>query len=542
MPLDTVDHKLICLPEVAMAKMGLDPAKEVRVLCNRAPSISLTSIQPVRAVSWQHLAVGISPRLIANMQGDFDGDEISVWVMPEGCIREAEARIECPRAELKEYDRLGSADVESYSIAKGLGPALAGLFTEMPPGVNVFVKTGVVEQGYAAGFCFSGGAECGVKGAGLTDQSLSKLFHVLNPSPIEQRTDLSLQKSLQGSIGSDTRLMRLALTNLVCDSAGNLVLGRRLICRVPPGVCEGHVGLRLSIRVGYLYQQAMLDSHKLKALGSSADHLAESIVAPRFRLVGSSPNVIIIGWPRLSDLRNWLPSSSTPGMFVSLAEGLPDMLESEPRPSEAVDHLAAFQLDRELIRRSRGQAKWKLLRTGMVVCSVPRQASRAELEKANKWLYGATTTESCRRRPRALLTALVLRLEGDCSPADLACLEAAVRTGLVQTNLSWAGVDDCGKTIMDVLELNIATATSELESYQCSDSSTLNGAVMLGRMDRLISFVSGSVQPPVARPEDMASSSALRSEASSSSRDSPVQATFGRRPDSPDSSSSSDSD
>lgn len=138
--------------------------------------------------------------------------------------------------------------------------------------------------------------------------------------------------------------------------------------------------------------------------------------------------------------------------------------------------------------------------------------------------------------------ALVLRLEDDCSPADLACLEAAIRTGLVQMKLSWAGVDDCGKAITDALELNIATAASELGSYQRSNSSTLNGAVMLGWMDRPISFVSGSMQPLPGRPDEASSSSALQAEASSESQESPFYHSSVRRASNPSSSSELESD
>lgn len=93
--------------------------------------------------------------------------------------------------------------------------------------------------------------------------------------------ELAPQRTVQGSIDSATKSVTISLSNLVATKTSRVLdpfklLGGKQLCTLEPGLVVGHVGLRVAVCIGQLYQQAMLDSDKLKALSVASCHLAEA--------------------------------------------------------------------------------------------------------------------------------------------------------------------------------------------------------------------------------------------------------------------------
>ena len=123
-PHEMRDRSLLLLPADAVEGMGLDhPMADesdssdgsnqggVLVMLNRSPTISSTSILAVRALQWPGRCIGISPELIANLQGDYDADELNVWVLGQVSLRDLQQRavpVLHPCAEVVQFESDGS--------------------------------------------------------------------------------------------------------------------------------------------------------------------------------------------------------------------------------------------------------------------------------------------------------------------------------------------------------------------------------------------------------------------------------------------------
>ena len=139
------------------------------------------------------MAIGLSPQQIGNIQDDYDGDVVTLRLIPEGCMDIAESRISS-QLNAKELGELGGMELARYSICCGPGEVLSGAERTLPGQLKVFCWTGVVGYCYVTGVCLSSLRSSGLADCELASSTLNRLPFLTDPTTSEQRFDLTLQR------------------------------------------------------------------------------------------------------------------------------------------------------------------------------------------------------------------------------------------------------------------------------------------------------------------------------------------------------------
>jgi len=264
-PHDGDDYRVVFVPEAALARMGIviSSERDTWAIINRSPSISLTSIQPVLVKPWNRWCAGVSPMLIPSLQGDYDGDEIHLIFVTPACAAEAIAQVRVD----------ASIPPEVVAFSKRASEGWPCLATELAR----IVKLPVAQAGPAARAL---AARLGLNARGcmqaeamVTGEAMATAFDEIDideirlprarftgsRDPMKVRAEMTQQVTVQGFIGADTRLMRLALQPLWVVDGGFVTWNGAVIGRIGGRYNLGSPGLRLAICVGWIYQQAHLD-------------------------------------------------------------------------------------------------------------------------------------------------------------------------------------------------------------------------------------------------------------------------------------------
>ena len=74
--------------------------------------------------AWPLRCIGVSPRLVGCAQGDFDGDEATLWFVPSEAAVELASNVPAASCGLQEFDALAGRPPDRYCLTEGLSAAL----------------------------------------------------------------------------------------------------------------------------------------------------------------------------------------------------------------------------------------------------------------------------------------------------------------------------------------------------------------------------------------------------------------------------------
>lgn len=339
-PAETGSPGRVLLPSAALARMGIsiDPAAESKTLAviNRPPSISLSSVQSVEVGEWDSHCVGIDPRAMATVQGDYDGDELQVWLLSQASAAEIARLVEPVFGTLPEVDQLEAQGAAFPCIVDGLGSAALARgsapssgspqLPEVPTAMEALVCLGPKVSSLTKSLLAGPAVRAATAGQlqALCEQLPAGMATGAG-DPLVARAGLAEQRRVQARVGADTRLMRLALSPLASDGRGNVMWAGKVIGTIDPSPLRGLPGLRLAVSVGSAYQQGHLDAHKMIAARLSPCRLAESLVSPRQSVMASRPfvpesNVLLMGWVSERSVLEAMPTAKLRQAQLSIGQ------------------------------------------------------------------------------------------------------------------------------------------------------------------------------------------------------------------------------
>lgn len=327
-PAETGSPGRVLLPSAALARMGIsiDPAAESKTLAviNRPPSISLSSVQSVEVGEWDSHCVGIDPRAMATVQGDYDGDELQVWLLSKASAAEIARLVEPVFGTLPEVDQL---EAQGAALARGSAPSSGSpQLPEVPTAMEALVCLGPKVSSLTKSLLAGPAVRAATAGQlqALCEQLPAGMATGAG-DPLVARAGLAEQRRVQARVGADTRLMRLALSPLASDGRGNVMWAGKVIGTIDPSPLRGLPGLRLAVSVGSAYQQGHLDAHKMIAARLSPCRLAESLVSPRQSVMASRPfvpesNVLLMGWVSERSVLEAMPTAKLRQAQLSIGQ------------------------------------------------------------------------------------------------------------------------------------------------------------------------------------------------------------------------------
>ena len=301
---------IVYLSRQALTACGYKPPDDTwfLVLINRPPSIKESNVQVVRAMMCDEPVCKVYHTKIGTMDGDYDGDTMTVWLLPPTYLHGSLGSM-CHSSNAS--DELAASNICSEPGCFTTADVAAKLLATMPPSVGTVPpavtlpgQSDMLDNFMAAGGCkqthldaLIGGCHWELCRAGLGRTCEPTHAHVAR-APLPPRLVLELRKARRamclqkagvGLVGSDCRQMRSALSYLTVSKTsrvmwgsstqlGNLTDGGLSPSKVQPGMA----GLRIAMRVSASYTQSALDVHKLSVLNMQhlCSCLSKSLVAP----------------------------------------------------------------------------------------------------------------------------------------------------------------------------------------------------------------------------------------------------------------------
>lgn len=291
----TYDHRIIFIPEYLRDKWKVVGFNEEtqryvsscvnegdRAIALRPPTLHQESVQPVILSFWKKTCIGISPKLVGPFKGDYDGDEMHIYV-----VRSKEAIEECEQWMNTPHKTLDRAFVKykSSKLYDGDDSTMGYMkhstlsFKQIRDGIDppLFAEESRTRMEHISG--------------------LRKRFDTqwcdenFIEDSIRGMADTNKQQLSQPIVGDMSRIARIAASCLIQADNGDFQIiaedGSHTMTNVSLDDNAGNTAVRAISTVCAASQQSALDSHRAKDDKMPAHDLINDLIM-------GSPNTFVV--------------------------------------------------------------------------------------------------------------------------------------------------------------------------------------------------------------------------------------------------------